>query len=55
VPVAGMKPTSSMTFDSLTLGTAKMTKLEELLYGDDNATGTLPTPDTIITTLKAVS
>lgn len=60
VPVAGMKPTSTMTFDSQELGSAKMTKLEELLYGSDSGSGSgtaasLPDPDTIIATLKAVT
>lgn len=57
VPVTGMKPTSTMTFDSQQLGTAKMTKLEELLYGSDsgNTAASLPDPDTIIAALKAVT
>jgi len=55
VPVTGMKPTSTMTFDSIELGSAKMTALENLLYGNDSNAASLPTPDLIISTLKAVT
>lgn len=58
VPVTGMKATSSMTFDSLTLGATKMAALEALLYGSEGGSGsaaTLPAPDAIIAALKAAA
>lgn len=62
--ITGVKQTSTMEFDSLLLGAAKMTALEKLLYGSDATTGenaqtattaTLPTPDAIIDALAAVT
>lgn len=55
VPVTGYKPTAKLVFDSTVLGTAKMTALENLLYGSSSAAATLPTPDQILTALRAVT
>lgn len=53
--VTGVKQTSTLEFDSLLLGAAKMTALEALLYGSENKEPTLPSPSEIITALKAVN
>lgn len=51
---AKLKPVSCITIDTkkvlaTTDGTAKLTALEEKLYGTDNAQPTMPTPDEIYT------
>jgi hypothetical protein len=55
VPMTGYQPTAKLEFDSTVLGTAKMTALEAVLYGSASAAASLPTPDSIKTTLAAVS
>lgn len=62
VAVANFKPTASLTIDSTKVDAAKLTALEEILYGkdgtgEDHATGAvdprLPLPDEIATLMKA--
>lgn len=62
VAVANFKPTASLTIDSTKVDAAKLTALEEILYGkdgtgDDHTTGAvdprLPLPDEIATLMKA--
>lgn len=59
--ITGIKQVSSIEFDSRELTANQMTKLEEILFGKDaegqNAAvdGSLPTPDSLYTTLKAVT
>lgn len=62
VAVANFKPTASLTIDSTKVDTAKLTALEEILYGKDgtgegHTTGAvdprLPLPDEIATLMKA--
>lgn len=62
VAVANFKPTASLTIDSTKVDAAKLTELEEILYGkdgtgEDHTTGAvdprLPLPDEIATLMKA--
>lgn len=62
VAVANFKPTASLTIDSTKVDAAKLTALEEILYGkdgtgEDGSTGAvdprLPLPDEIATLMKA--
>lgn len=62
VAVANFKPTASLTIDSTKVDAAKLTALEEILYGkdgtgEDHSTGAvdprLPLPDEIATLMKA--
>lgn len=62
VAVANFKPTASLTIDSTKVDAAKLTALEEILYGkdgtgEDHATDAvdprLPLPDEIATLMKA--
>lgn len=64
VAVANFKPTASLTIDSTKVDAAKLTALEEILYGkdgtgEDHTTGAvdprLPLPDEIATLMKASS
>ena len=59
--MANFKPTASLTIDSTKVDTAKLTALEEILYGkdgtgEDHTTGAvdprLPLPDEIATLMK---
>lgn len=61
VAVANFKPTASLTIDSTKVDTAKLTALEEILYGkdgtgEDHSTGAvdprLPLPDEIANIMK---
>ena len=61
VAVANFKPTASLTIDSTKVDSAKLAKLEEILYGkdgtgEDNSVGAvdarLPLPDEIATLMK---
>lgn len=63
VAVANFKPTASLTIDSTKVDTAKLTALEEILYGkdgtgEDHTTGAvdprLPLPDEIATLMKTM-
>lgn len=52
VAVTGYKPTASITIDSTKVDATKLGTLEDLLYGTAQAEPTLPTPDTVISTLR---
>ena len=51
--VPGFKPTAHFVIDSTKTNKVQLTKLEELLYGTDEAEPTLPTPEKIIEIMKA--
>ena len=53
VPVAipGYKNTAILTIDSTKVDSTHMTALEALLYGGDSTEATLPSPETVLTTL----
>lgn len=53
VNVTGHKPTASLTIDSTKVDKAKLTKIEEILYGKDEVEARLPLPDEIIQILQA--
>ena len=47
VSVANMKPTASVTIDSTKVDKAKLTKVEDILYGKESEDPRLPLPDEI--------
>ena len=49
VAVAGHKPTAHIVIDSTKVAAAKLTALETILYGGENATARLPLPEEIAT------
>ena len=53
--VTNYKPVSTIVIDSTKVPEAKMKTIEGMLYGSGSGSGTptLPTPDTVISTLKA--
>lgn len=53
VAVTGLKPTSLLTIDSTTVPEAKMTALEDILYGKLAVKARLPLPNEIITLITA--
>ena len=55
INVTGHKPTASLIIDSTTVAKAKLTAIEDLLYGPVSGAGTpkLPTPNEIIAILTA--
>lgn len=53
VNVTGFKPTSIITIDSTAVAPAKLTSIENLLYGTENAEPTLPTPAKILEILAS--
>ena len=53
--MTGYKPTAKLEFDSTKLTAAQMTALEDLLYGSSTAASKLPTPNEILTALKAAT
>lgn len=53
VSVTGFKPSAHMEINSRKVDAEKLKKLEEKLYGTVDAEATLPTPDEVITLLKA--
>ena len=53
--MANAKPTSYIELDSLTLGSTKMTAIENVLYGSTSADARLPLPDEVATILAAAS
>lgn len=55
VNVAGYKPTAHMEINSLKTDPAKLKALEDKLYGTENTTASLPTPDEVIELLKAAA
>lgn len=52
VAVTGYKPTASITIDSTKVDATKLETLEGMLYGTAQAEPTLPTPNTVISTLS---
>lgn len=53
VAVKGFKPTAILTIDSTTIAPEKLTALEDILYGKDEAEARLPLPDEIAELVKA--
>ena len=53
VAVKGFKPTAILTIDSTTIAADKLTALEDILYGKDEAEARLPLPDEIAEEGKA--
>lgn len=53
VAVKGFKPTAILTIDSTTIAAEKLTALEDILYGKDEAQARLPLPDEIAELVKA--
>ena len=53
VAVTGFKPTASLVLDSTKVPEAKMTAIEDLLYGKDLVAAALPLPDAIMAVLAA--
>ena len=53
VAVKGFKPTAILTIDSTTIAADKLTALEDILYGKDEAEARLPLPDEIVEIVKA--
>ncbi|GHU53996.1 hypothetical protein AGMMS49975_13610 [Clostridia bacterium] len=51
VPVTGFKPTASLTIDSTKADSAKLTALEDILFGTTDDDPRLPLPDEIATIL----
>lgn len=52
IAVPGAKPSSVLTFNSTTTPTEKLKKIEDILYGTDEADARLPLPSEIIELLK---
>lgn len=52
VEVADAKPTATVTIDSTKADKAKLKKLEDMLYGTDQAESKLPLPAEVITLMK---
>lgn len=52
VKVTGHKPTACVTIDSTKCDPAKLTALEEILYGTEEGEARLPLPDEIATLMK---
>lgn len=48
IAVTGFKPTAHIEIDSTKVDEAKLTTLENLLYGTENAEPTLPLPDRLV-------
>ena len=48
ISVTGFKPTAHIEIDSTKVDSAKLTTLENLLYGTENAESTLPLPDRLV-------
>ena len=53
INVTGYKPVSTIIIDSRTVDPAKLTALEEKLYGGETAAAELPEPDEILAMMKA--
>jgi hypothetical protein len=49
VQVQGLKPTASLTIDSTKVDNTKLAALEDILYGTEALTPSLPLPDAVIT------
>lgn len=55
VEVADAKPTATVTIDSTKADKAKLKKLEDMLYGTDEAESKLPLPAEVISVMKDAS
>ena len=55
VAVKGFKPTAILTIDSTTIAPEKLTALEDILYGKEEAEARLPLPDEIAELVKAAA
>lgn len=53
VPVTDHKPTSTLVIDSTKVGEGVMKKIEDVLYGTDEAEPRLPLPDEVLTIISA--
>ena len=53
VNVSGFKPTASLTIDSTKVEPAKLTALEDVLYGSASSEAKLPTPDEVVAIVGA--
>ena len=53
VVVNGFKPTASLTIDSTKANTAKLTALEDILFGSESGEARLPLPNEIATLMNA--
>ena len=53
VPVNGHKPVSHLKINASTLGSDKLKKLTDKLYGTESGEPTLPTPDEIVELLRS--
>lgn len=53
VPVSGHKPTSTLVIDSTKVGEGVMKKIEDVLYGTEEAEARLPLPDEVLSIIKA--
>lgn len=52
-PVPGFKPTAHLYFDSTKVAAEKLSALEAMLYGSDDAEAKLPTPEEVIALMSA--
>lgn len=52
VNVSGYKPTACIIIDSTKVDSTRLATLKDMLYGGENTTAQLPSPDTVISTLK---
>ena len=52
IPVTGFKPTAHLTVDSTKVDSAKLKKLEDILFGTEEEDPRLPLPDEIMTILS---
>lgn len=55
VNVTGFKPTATVILDSNVLGTAKMTAIEDVLYGTSETEPRLPLPDEVLSIINGSS
>ena len=55
VNVTGFKPTATIILDSTKLGTAKMTAIEDVLYGTAEVDPRLPLPDEVLSIINGSS
>jgi hypothetical protein len=55
VPVEGLKPTAQLVIDSTTADPAKLTQLDEILFGTAGTEPRLPLPDEVISLFAAVA
>lgn len=55
IDVTGYKAVSTIVIDSTKCNKTKLTALEAIIYGSENAQPTLPTPNTVLSTMTAVS